>query len=283
MYAGTRTSTGDGRVEPGFLLGDGDALLERGRIVRADFAADAVLERRDDLAARGVILRIGGEDQHQIERQPHRVAFDLHVAFLHDVEQAHLNLAGQVGQFVDGEDAAIGARQQAVVHRQLVGNVLPAARRLDGIDIADHVGDGDVRRGQLFHVAMLAVEPGDGRFVARFRNQVAAAPADRTVRVVVNLAALDVGRDLVEQRGQHADEARLGLPAQSQQNEIVARKNGVDHLRHHGILESQNAREKILAALQFADQIIAKFVLDGSAGEARFREGTFTKRAQCAG
>ena len=166
MYSGTRISTGESRSQPGFLRGDGDALLQRGRIVRADFAADAVLERRDDLAARGVIFRVGGEHQHQVERQAHRVAFNLHVAFLHDVEQAHLDFAGQVGQLVDGEDAAVGARQQAVVHGQLVGNILPAARRLDGVDIADHVGDGHVGRGQLFHVAMVAGEPGDGRGVS---------------------------------------------------------------------------------------------------------------------
>ena len=128
----------------------------RGRVVRANFAADAVLERRDDFAARRVIFRVGGEHQHQVERQPHRIALNLHVAFLHDVEQAHLDLAGQVGQFVDGEDAAVGARQQAVVDGQLVGNIVAAARRLDGIDIADHVGDGHVGRGQLFHVAVLA-------------------------------------------------------------------------------------------------------------------------------
>ena len=96
------------------------------RIVRADLAADAVLQRRDDLAARRVVFRVRGEDQHQVERQAHRIALNLHVAFLHDVEQADLDLAGQIGQFVDGEDAAIGARQQAVVDGQLVGDVLAA-------------------------------------------------------------------------------------------------------------------------------------------------------------
>jgi hypothetical protein len=100
--------------------------------VRADLAADAVLQRRDDLAARRVVFRVGGEDQQHVERQAHRVALNLHVAFLHDVEQAHLDLAGQVGQFVDGEDAAVGARQQAVVHGQLVADVLPARAALMG-------------------------------------------------------------------------------------------------------------------------------------------------------
>ena len=98
--------------------------------MRADFAADAVLERRDDFSARRIVFGIGGEYQHQVERQTHRVALNLHVAFLHDVEQANLNFAGQVGQFIDGENAAVGARQQAVVDRQLVGNVLTRAAPL---------------------------------------------------------------------------------------------------------------------------------------------------------
>ena len=122
-------------------------------VVRSDLGADAILERRDDLAARGVVLGIGGEEHHHVERQPHRVALDLDVAFLQDVEQADLDLAGQVGQFVDREDAAIGARQQAEVHRQLAASCSPPLRRLDRIDVADHVGDGDVGRRELLDIA----------------------------------------------------------------------------------------------------------------------------------
>ena len=96
---------------PGFLRGDGDAFIHGGGIVGANLRADAVFERSDDLAARGVVLRIGAEDQRHIQRQAHRISLNLHVAFLHDVEQADLDFSGQVGQFVDGEDAAIGARQ----------------------------------------------------------------------------------------------------------------------------------------------------------------------------
>ena len=179
-----------------------------GGIVGADLAADAVLERRDDLAARGVVFRIGGEDEQQVERQADRVALNLHVAFLHDVEQADLDLAGEIGQFVDGEDAAIGARQQAVVHGQLVGDVLPAARGLDGVDIADHVGDGDVRRGELLHVALRRdAARRSGASLGSAATQVAAAAADGRVRVVVNLAAGDVRRPFVEQGGEQANEA----------------------------------------------------------------------------
>ena len=97
--------------------------------MRADLGADAVLERRDDLAARGVVLGVGREGHQHVERQADRVALDLDVAFLQDVEEADLDLAGEIGQLVDGEDAAVGPRQQAVVHRQLVGELQAGCAR----------------------------------------------------------------------------------------------------------------------------------------------------------
>ena len=55
---------------------------------------------------------------------------------------------------------------------------MSAARRLDGIDVADQVGNGDIRRRQLFHVALLGREIGDRGGVSQLRNVIAAAPAD---------------------------------------------------------------------------------------------------------
>ena len=128
----------------------------------ANFRADAVFERSDDFAAGGVVLGIGAEDEGDIEREADGIALNLHVAFLHDVEERHLDFAGEVGQLVDGEDAAIGAWEQAVMHGEFAGEVLAAARGLDGIEIADEVGNGDIGRGELFDVALVAVEPCDG-------------------------------------------------------------------------------------------------------------------------
>ena len=145
-------------------------------IVRADLRADAVLERRDDLAARRVVLRVGAEDHHDVERQPHRVALDLDVAFLKDVEEADLDLAGEVGQLVDREDAAVRARQQPVVHRQLVGELQAGARGLDRIEVADQVGDRDVGRRQLLDVARVAVEPADRQVVAGLARRARGTP-----------------------------------------------------------------------------------------------------------
>ena len=199
--------------------------------MRANLGADAILERRDDLAAGGVVLGVGGEQHHDVERQPHREALYLDVAFLQDVEQTDLNLAREIGQLVDGEEPAVGARQQAEVHRQLAGQLQPAVRGLDRVDVADHVGDGDVRRCQLLDVARLARQPADAHRVAVGGHLLAAVRRQRRQRVVVDLAARDDGDHLVEQRGQRAQDAGLGLAAQPEQDEIVPRQDGVDDLR----------------------------------------------------
>ena len=129
--------------------------------MRHDLGADAILQRRDDLAARRVVFRVRRKHQHHIQRQAHRITLNLHVAFLHDVEESNLDLAGEIGQLVDGKDAAIGARQQPVVNRQFVAQQVPALGGLDRIDVADDVGDRHIRRGQLLDKARIAIDPGD--------------------------------------------------------------------------------------------------------------------------
>src|SRR5208282_280497 len=108
---------------------------------------------------------IRAEHDGEIERQADGVSLNLHVAFLHDVEEADLNFSGEIGKFVDGEDAAIGARQQSVVNRELAGKFVTAASGLDRIDVSDEVCDSDVGRGEFFHVAIVRSEIGDGRSV----------------------------------------------------------------------------------------------------------------------
>ena len=113
----------------------------------------------------GVVLRVGRGDHEQVERQPDDEAADLDVALLEDVEQADLDPLGEVGQLVDREDAAVGARDQPVVDRQLVGQVA-ALGDLDRVDLADQVGDRDVGRRQLLGVAPVARQPVDRGRVA---------------------------------------------------------------------------------------------------------------------
>ena len=62
----------------------------------------------------------------------------------------------EIGQFVDREDAAVGSRDEAEVHRRLVGEV-PALGVLDDVNLTEQVGDGDVRGRELFVVALVAV------------------------------------------------------------------------------------------------------------------------------
>ena len=181
----------------------------------ANLRSDAILQRRDDFAARRVVLGIRAEYDRDIQRQADRISLNLHVAFLHDVEQSDLNFAGEIGQLVDRENSAIGAGQQSVVHGEFARQFVPAARRLDGIDVADQVRDRDVGRGQLFHVAVLGREPGNRRGVSFFRHQFAAAAADRSVGIVVDLAARDVGHLRIKQRGQRAQNAAFRLSAQT--------------------------------------------------------------------
>ena len=135
------------------------------RVVRADLGAEAVLERRDDPAAVRVVLRVRRRDEHHVERQPDLVAADLDVALFEHVEQTDLDALGEVGQLVDREDAAVGARDEAVVDRELVREVA-ALGDLDRVDLADEVGDRRVRRRELLAEAAVAVHPLDRRVVA---------------------------------------------------------------------------------------------------------------------
>src|SRR3954463_7842041 len=126
-------------LRPRLLLGDGDSLFHCRRIMRANLRADAVFQRRYDLAACRVVLRIGTKNERDVERQAYGVTFDLNIALLHDVEQANLNFSRKVWQLIDGEDSAIRAGQQSVVHGQLAAQLMSATSRLDGIDIADEI------------------------------------------------------------------------------------------------------------------------------------------------
>ena len=239
--------------------------------MRDDLRADTVLQRRDDLAPRRVVLGIGREDEADVEVQPDGVAFDLDVPFLHDVEQSDLNLAGQVGQLVDREDPAVGARQQSEVHGQLVGQEVPAARGLDRVHIPDDVRDGDVRCGELLHVAGVAWQPRDGCPVAPLGYQFAPELRDRRERIVVHLAPLQNRNLFIEQGDELPEDTALGLPAQPEQDEIVPGEDGVHELRDDRVFVSHDAREQRRAVLEETDQILPQLVFHGpvNAGGAR--------------
>ena len=236
-------------VGEGFLPGDGQGVVPRGRIVRSDLGANPVLERRDDLAAGRVVFRVRGEHEHDVELQPNGIALDLHIPFLEDVEESHLNLAREIGQFVDGEDAAVRARQQPIVHGEFVGEIQTALRGLDRIDVANHVGNRHVRRRELLDVAVVTWHPHDGQRISFGPDARTAGSANRIQRVVVNFASGDDGDVLVEQIDEATKDATLRLSAESEQDEVVSRQNRVHQLGDNGVFVADHAREQTLASL----------------------------------
>src|ERR1700675_1907680 len=264
-------------IRPRLLRCDGHSFCDRCGIMRANFGADAVLQGRDDLAARGVVFRIRGEYKQHIERHPHRIAFYLDVAFLHDVEQSHLDFSGEVRKLVDGEDSAIGAGKKAVVNRQLVRKIAAASGCLDGIHVADHIRDGDVRRSELFDVAVIAAEPGDRRGVAFRGDEIAANAAQRRIRIVVDFASLHDRNMWVHEAGEVAKNPRFRLAAQAEKNEMMARKDGVDDLGYYRVVVPVQAGKERLALFHLAHQILAQLLSHTSLRDSLFGPLTAAK------
>src|SRR5205814_6271159 len=67
-----------------------------------------------------------------------------------------------------------------------------------------------------------------------------------------------------------AENAALGLAAEPEKDEIVARQDGVDELGDDGFVEPDDAGEQWFACLELPDEIIANFLLD----RARRRAGS---------
>ena len=239
---------------------DRDLVLEPPRIVRADLGAEAVLEGRDDPAAVGVVLRVRAGDHVHVDRQADLVAADLDVALLHDVEQADLDALGQVRKLVDREEPAVGPRHEPVMDGQLVAKIA-ALGDLDRIDLADEVGDRDVRGRELLAVAAVAGDPADLGLVPALGDGLTAGLADRRERVVVDLAAGHPRHLGVEQVGQEARHARLGLAALAEEDDVLAGQDRVLDLRQHALLVTDDSREEVLALLEPCDQVVAQLLL----------------------
>ena len=107
------------------------------------------------------------------------------------------------------------------MHRQLAGELQAGSRRLDRIDVADHVSNRHVGRGELLDVAEIARKPGDRHAIAFARDARAAGGAQRFQRIVVDLAPWNDGNDLVEQCRERAQQPRFCLTAKAEQDEVV--------------------------------------------------------------
>lgn len=134
------------------------------------------------------------------------------------------------------------------MHRQLAAQFMAALRGLDGINVANEVGNGHVGSGELFDVTVIGRQVGNARRLGIGRQQLPAPGAKRSVRVVMNLAAREVGNLWIKQGRQRAQNAALRLSAQTEQNEIVARQNGVNQLRDNRVFVPHDAGEHRLIA-----------------------------------
>src|SRR5690606_14156014 len=134
----------------------------------------------------------------------------------------------------------------------------------------------DVGSGQLLDVSLLATRPDDRRLVALLLEQLTTEPGDGTKGIVVHLGT-GQDRDLVvEQRHQLTQNAALGLPPQSEQNEVVAAQYGVHDRRHLTVVVPDNARKQALAAPHPGDQVLPQFQLDGTASIPRCPKLTYS-------
>ena len=134
---------------------------------------------------------------------------------------------------------------------------MPALGHLDGVDLADQVGDGDVRGGQLFRIAQVPADPGHGGCVAHVGHRLPGVRAEGIVGVVVEFAAGD-DRDLIVQQVDHLpDQAGLGLPALAQQDDVLAGQDGVFQLGNDRLVEADDAGKHRLLGAYLGDQVPA--------------------------
>ena len=243
------------------LVHERDLAGDLERVVRADLGPEAVLERGDDPPAVRVVLGVRAGHEHDVQRQAQRVAAHLDVALLHDVEQRDLDALGEVGQLVDRHDAAVRARHEAVVDGLGVAQAA-ALGDLDGVDVADEVGDGGVRGGQLLGVALGAVPPGDRQVVALVGDAATARGRDRLAGVLADLGAGDHRGPLVEQGHEAAQQARLALPALAEQHHVVPGEHRALELREHGAVEPDDPRPRVRAGTQPGEEVVAQFGTD---------------------
>src|SRR5690606_19833707 len=98
--------------------------------------------------------------------------------------------------------------------------------------------------------------------VAELGGEPPAPDADRRVRVVVDLAALDHRGPLVEQAGDRADEPGLALTALPEEHHVVAGDQGALQERQHRVVEADDAGEAGLAAPEPLEEVLPDLGLD---------------------
>lgn len=84
-----------------------------------------------------------------------------------------------------------------------------------------------------------------------------AAYAHRGVRVIVDLAARDDRRPLVQEAAERADQPGLALTALAQEDEVVPGDQGAFEVGQDGVVESDDARKTWLAGAEAGKEVVA--------------------------
>jgi hypothetical protein len=177
-----------------------------------------------------------------VERQADLVAADLHVALFEHVEESHLDARGEVGQLVDREDAAVGARHETIMYRFLIGKITPFGH-FDRIDFTHQIGNGNIGGCQFFAVSGIAIDPLNRRVIAQLLKLFATGTANRMVRIVVDFTALNDWNAFIQQVHQAANDARLALSAFSEEDHMVSRQDGVFYFRNDRLIVAHDPRQ----------------------------------------
>jgi hypothetical protein len=106
------------------------------------------------------------------------------------------------------------------------------------------------------------VLPRHRQLVAQVLGEPATAAADRSHRVVVDLAPGHDRRPLVEELAEGTHQAGLALPALAEQHQVVPGQQRALQLREHGVVEADDPREGGVPRAQPLEEVLADLGLD---------------------
>ncbi len=245
-----------------FLFRDANSVFKGARIVGKNLGVNSVFQRCNNIAAVRVVLGICREHDHKVERYPDVETTDLNIFFLHDIKEADLDSGLKVRKFVDSEDSSIRAGNDPEVNRPLVRVVEPLRRGLNRVDVADEVGNRDVRGREFFPVSGIAVEPLDLDVVPVLLDEIHAALAHWLEGVVIDFASLDDGNELVEKIHETPNDSRLRLAAEAKENHVVPCEQCVYDGGRYGFLVADDCGEEFLVIVQLSDEVVTNLILN---------------------
>ena len=145
---------------------------------------------------------------------------------------------------------------------QLIGELQSASGRFDRVDVPDHVRDRDVRCRELLDEPLVARQPRDRQVIASFRHPASTAPTEGCHGVIVDFASRYHRNLCVEEVDERPEKTRLRLAPKTEDDEVVLREQGIDHLWNDRFVVPDDSRKQHFARLEFGHQVVAKLLFD---------------------